>query len=164
MKRLFIIYPWLLFLLFAATSGVEDSYLNLPEPDDVIVVDGWIENGQFAKVLLTKNSPYFSKIDSMCLDDILFSGEKFGFSLSRGPETFLTSSGNRYFEVGDTVSIKFCTIDKAHFDFWNSFQDETFNSANPFASATQQIQSNIQGNGLGIWGGYGATYYTLIIQ
>jgi hypothetical protein len=265
----------------------EDLNPDLPDPDDKIVIDGWIENGQFAKVLLTRNSPYFASIDSesirslvltkakvtvsdgerseilvlrknenyfppyifegneimgdtgktysilaeyggksalayttipspvtldsisfkletgsdslgtiyieftdpaeiknyyriltkrktkdrryssmmvMAIDDIFFSGEKFGFSMSRGPESFLSSERNKYFKLGDTVSIKFCTIDKAHYEFWNSFQDEALNASNPFASSLTVIKSNVQGDGLGIWGGYGVSFYNLICK
>jgi hypothetical protein len=282
--KLFVLSLFTVFSL--ATIGCNDDLLlNLPEPDDKIVIDGWIENGQYAKVLLTRNSPYFSSIDSasirslvltkakvtlsvgekseililrrnedyfppfifegneikgdtgkiykitaeyggktawafttippqvkldtlffrleansdslgtifieftdppeiknyyriltkrfgedpryystmvMALDDNFRSGEKFGFSISRGPESILSSYGNEYFKLGDTVSIKFCTIDQAHYDFWNSFQAEVFNSSNPFASSLSVIKSNVQGDGLGIWGGYGVSYYNLI--
>jgi hypothetical protein len=99
----------------------------------------------------------------MGIDDIFFSGNKFGFSLNRSPGSYLSSQGNKYFAIGDTVSIKFCTIDKAHYDFWNSFQDEVLNTSNPFASSLSSVKSNVT-NGLGIWGGYGASYYTIIIK
>ena len=271
----------------SAFSCNDELKMNLPLPDDKIVIDGWIDGGQYAKVLLTRNSPYFSSIDSaslrdlvltaakvtltdgdkteililrknknyfppyifegneikgdtgktytltaeyggktawakttipkkvdpdiisfmlnenndslgniymeftdppetknyyriltkrngkdkrylspmmMGLDDKFFSGQKFGFTMSRGPESFLSSHGNEYFKIGDTVSIKFCTIDKAHYEFWNSFQDEVLNSSNPFASSLSGIKSNVQGDGLGVWGGYGVSFYTLIIK
>jgi hypothetical protein len=260
--------------------------LNLPEPDDKIVIDGWMENGQYAKVLLTRNSPYFSSIDSaslralvltrakvtvsdgenseililrrnddyfppyiyegneilgdtgkiytitaeyggktawanttipeevkldtiyfkldagsdslgsiymefkdppgknyyrilskcfrddhryyssmiMGIDDIFFNGESFGISISRSPESFISSLPNKYYKIGDTVSVKFCTIDKAHYEFWNSFQDEVFNVSNPFAASLSSIKSNVQGDGLGIWGGYGVSQYTIIMK
>ena len=285
-KQFFFLILSGIFLL-PATSCNDDLNLNLPEPDDKIVIDGWIDYGQFSKVLLTRNSPYFSSIDSesirslvltrakvtvsdgenseililrrndnyfppyifegneiigdtgkiytltaeyggkkawanttippnvlldtcyfklesnsdslgsinveftdppeiknyyrvltkrntedrryysltiMGIDDMFFSGQKFGFSISRGPQSFLASKGNKYFMLGDTVSIKFCTIDKASFDFWNSFQDEVMNASNPFASSLSGIKSNIQGDGLGIWAGYGVSFYTLIIK
>ena len=271
-----------------AESGCSDDLnLNVPDIDDKIVIDGWIENGQFAKVLLTRNSAYFSSIDSasvrslvltgakvslsdgerseililrrnedyfppfifegneiigdtgkiytitaeyggkkawaftsippvvgidsvffikenssdslgtihieftdplaiknyyriltkrigkdrryystlvMAIDDNFFSGQKFEFTVSRGPESFNSSGIYEYFKSGDTVDIKFCTIDKPHFDFWQSFQDEMMNAGNPFASSLSVIKSNIQGTGLGIWGGYGVSYHTLIIK
>jgi hypothetical protein len=272
---------------FAAISCSEDLNLNLQEPDDKIVIDGWIDNGQFSKVLLTRNSPYFSSIDSasirslvltrakvtisdgekseililrrnndyfppyiyegneiigdtgkiytitaeyggktawanttippsvrldtaffslepgsdslgtifveftdppeaknyyrimtkrigkdhryystmiMGFDDIFFNGRQFGFSISRGPESFLSTQSNKYFNLGDSVSIRFCTIDKDHYDFWKSFQNEVLNVSNPFASSLSDIKSQVQGDGLGIWGGYGVSYYTLKIK
>jgi hypothetical protein len=277
-----------LFLLMVFMSYCDDVlYLNISDPDDKIVIDGWIENGQYAKVLLTSNTPYFSSLDSssirnlvltrakvslsdgdrseililrrnddyfppyvfegneikgdtgkiytitaeyggkkafatttvprnvsldtlyfvkkensdslgtiyieftdppetrnyyrvltrikgkdtrflssmiMGISDAFFSGQKFGFSLFRGQKSYLSSAKNEYFSLGDTVGIKFCTIDKAHYEFWNTFQDEVLNTGNPFASSMSVIKSNIQGDGLGIWGGYGVSYYTLIIK
>lgn len=274
-------------LVFGVFSCNKDPSLDISDPDELIVIDGWIEKGQYAKVLLTRNSPYFSSIDSssmrslvltrakvtvsdgekseililrknenyfppyiyegneiegdtgkiykvtaeyggksawayttiptavaldtvffelepesdslgslflnfkdppetknyyriftkrntmdsryyptmiMALDDIFFNGEEFGFSITRGPKSILSSYGNEYFKLGDTVSVKFCTIDKVHYDFWSSFQDEAFNSGNPFASSLSIIKSNVEGDGLGVWGGYGVSYYNLIIK
>ena len=82
----------------------------------------------------------------------------------QGSEIISFITKNEYFNIGDTVSIKFCTIDKDHYEFWNTFQDEVLNTVNPFASSLSVIKSNIQGDGLGIWGGYGVSYYTLIIK
>ena len=273
--------------MFAIPCCDDSLLINIPDPDDKIVIDGWIENGQYAKVLLTANMPYFSSLDSssirnlvltrakvtlsegdrseilmlrrnddyfppyifegneikgdtgktytitaeyggkkafatttipgiirldtlcflkkensdslatiyveftdppetrnyyrvltrisgkdtrflssmiMGISDTFFSGQKFGFSLLRGQKSYLSSAKNEYFSLGDTVGIKFCTIDKAHYEFWNTFQDEVLNTGNPFASSLSIIKSNIQGDGLGIWGGYGVSYYTLIIK
>jgi hypothetical protein len=284
-KSLFIIT--LLFLLVAMTFCSDRLDLNLQDPDDLIVIDGWIENNQYAKVLLTRNTPYFSSLDSasirelilsrakitisngdtseiltlrkneeyfppyvfegneikgeigktytvtaeyggrkafattsipspvkldtlyfikkensdslgkifleftdppetsnyyrilsqvkgkdrryyssmiMGISDIFFSGQKFGFSIFRGQEAYLSEGNDEYFRLGDTVSIKFCTIDKAHYEFWSSFQDEILNTGNPFASSLLVIRSNIEGDGLGIWGGYGVSFYSYIIK
>jgi len=65
-----------------------------------------------------------------------------------------------YFKEGDTIAIKFCTIDQPHFQFWQSFEIAAFNSGNPFA-APATIKSNING-GLGVWGGYGVVYDTIV--
>lgn len=274
-------------ILCAAFSCNRDLKLSLPDPDDKIVIDGWMDSGQYAKVLLTRNTPYLSTIDSatgrslvltrakvtltdgenseililrkndnyfppyifegneivgetgktytitaeyggktawakttipekvnldtaffqleadqdslgsiyieftdppliknyyriltlikgidkhytssmvMGIDDIFFSGQKFGFSINRGADSYLTFGKNKYFHLGDTVNIKFCTIDKPHYDFWNSFQEEVLNSGNPFATSLIGIKSNVMGDGLGIWGGYGVSNYILIIK
>ena len=287
MKKLIFNLVLYTILYLGALSCSEDINLPLQEPDDKIVIDGWIDNGQFSRVLLTRNSPYFSSIDSasirslvltrakvtvsdgekseililrrnndyfppyiyegneivgdtgkiytitaeyggktawanttippsvsldtaffllepgsdslgmifvrftdpqeaknyyrimtkrigkdrryysmmmMGLDDAFFNGKEFGFSISRGPESFLSTQSNKYFNIGDSVSIRFCTIDKDHYDFWKSFQNEVMNVSNPFASSLSVINSPVQGDGLGIWGGYGVSYYTLKIK
>jgi len=287
MKVRYYIFILSILLVTFLVCCSDNLYLDIPEPDDKIVIDGWIDQGQYAKVLLTRNSPFFSSIDSASLrelvltrakvmlsdgekeevlvlrknddyfppyiyegneirgdtakiytitaeyggksawanttipprvnldtlyfkllpdedslgeiyieftdppevknyyrlltkvsgedkryyssmvmgfDDIFFSGQKFGFSLSRGKASLLSSQGNDYFKLGDTVSIKFCTIDKVLYDFWNSFQGEAINVGNPFAASLSGIKSNIQGDGLGVWGGYGTRLYTLILK
>ncbi|MFW5872749.1 MAG: DUF4249 domain-containing protein [bacterium] len=108
-------------------------------------------------------SRYYS-IFVLALDDIHFNGKKFGFTILRGPKTYLSSEGNAYFQVGDTVNIKFCTIDKAHFAFWNSYQEEVLNAGNPFATSVAGINSNVEGDGLGLFGGYGTSFYQVVIK
>jgi hypothetical protein len=96
-------------------------------------------------------------------DDKLFNGETFQFSLSRGSSNLTEIGGNRFFEAGDTIILKFCSIDKPHYDFWHSIQSSIITSANPFASNEAEILSNIDG-GLGIWGGYAAVYDTIVAK
>jgi hypothetical protein len=106
-------------------------------------------------------SSYLVRRNSV-VDDAFFDGQKTTFNLlntqprpkNDPPENF------GLFRRGDTVSVKYCTIDKAHFDFWNTLE---FNSNNggPFASYTK-VKHNIVG-GLGIWGGYAVTYYDAVV-
>ncbi len=282
-----IFYTSLILLICLFTACNKSIELDIPDPDDMIIIDGWIENNQYAKVLLTKNTPYFSSLDSvsirelvltrarvtltdgekseyltlrrnddyfppyifegneirgetgktytltaeyggraatgmttiptvvsldtiyfkknensdslgtifieftdppdtrnyyriltqvagkdsrfysgmiMGISDSFFSGQKFGFSIFRGQKSYISAGKNDYFNIGDTVNIKFCTIDKAHYEFWSSFQDEILNTGNPFASSLSVIKSNIEGNGLGIWGGYGVSFYSFVIK
>lgn len=96
-------------------------------------------------------------------EDRLFDGQRFRFPLPR------PSSGNQDVEpstfglytIGDTVAVKWASIDRAHFDFWNTLE---FNSANqgPFSSYTR-VKSNIDG-GLGVWGGSSAGYYLVKVE
>ncbi len=81
--------------------------------------------------------------------------------LLRGMSSILDINKNHFYRLGDTINIKFCTLDREHYEFWNSVQTEIITSSNPFASSHAKIKSNING-GYGIWGGYGATYYTVV--
>ena len=97
------------------------------------------------------------------INDLLFDGEEIEFPLPKaeegGVEFNIETFG--YYGVGDTVDIKFCTIDEAHYDFWSTLE---FNRANqgPFSSYTA-ISYNIEG-GLGVWGGYSSSTTRLIVE
>jgi len=96
-------------------------------------------------------------------NDRLFNGKTIRLSLSRGNNTILEIGESRFFETEDTLILKFCLMDKPHYDFWNSVQNSIITSSNPFSANKTEIKSNIE-NGLGIWGGYAAFYDTIITK
>jgi len=107
----------------------------------------------------------FLPANGSVFDDDFFNGLEFEGFIFRGHEInsqpVQDVNGLRdYFKEGDTIAIKFCTIDQPHFQFWQSFEVAAFNSGNPF-SAPATIKSNING-GLGVWGGYGVVYDTIV--
>ena len=109
----------------------------------------------------------FIPADGSVWDDKLLNGLTFNAFVFRGhePNSVAEEDNNEtseYFLQGDTVFVKFCTIDLPHFDFWETFEVAAFNNGNPFAAPTT-IRSNIYGGGLGVWGGYAATYDTIVL-
>ena len=46
--------------------------IHLPKPDVKLVVEGWIENGEYPIVIISRNSSYFAPIDTNFLMDSLF--------------------------------------------------------------------------------------------
>ena len=52
---------------FVFNSCEKDITIDLPAAEDKIVVEGWIENDQAARVILSRNSSYFAPIDSNAL-------------------------------------------------------------------------------------------------
>ena len=101
-------------------------------------------------------------------DDKFFDGTTFDFPYDRGsvpnsdaPDD--TTSERGYFKKGDTVLIRFCSIPQDVYEFLRAYEAETANSGNPFAAPTT-IPSNIKGGALGYWGGYGASYDTVVCQ
>jgi hypothetical protein len=100
-------------------------------------------------------------------DDKFFNGLSFDFAYNRGeiPNSTAEDDNNEesgYFKKGDVIAIKFCTIDRSHFDFWRTYDSQVSNYGNPFSSPTP-IKGNIKG-GLGIWGGYGVSLDTIYAQ
>jgi len=96
-------------------------------------------------------------------DDQYFNGQTFHFVLYHTYSYISTTHfAQKYYKLGDTIDVKFCSIDKASFDFWNTYQGKVLNITS-FASSPNKIKSNING-GLGIWAGYGASYYQIIAK
>lgn len=98
----------------------------------------------------------------MAIDDKFFDGKNVRLTLLRAPESYLDVSDDNSFRSWDSILIKLCTMDRASYDFWSSYQEEILNSTNPFAASLSEIRSNIQGDGLGIWAGYGYSVDTIL--
>jgi hypothetical protein len=284
-------FPFILgtFIILCFCSCEKDIDLNLPDPEIKIVVEGWIDQGDYPIVMLTKSSPYFSVVDSATIvnmiiqnatvvvyngliydtltptldlnyfppilykgskfigeinrtyylqvitdsitltsvttipapvpidslwfeteenldslgyiwgyfhdpadqnnyyrlftkrigkdprftpilmstyEDRYFNGQNFQFSMMRGIESLTDTTSDpetSFFKIGDTVVVKACTMDKAHYDFWRTAEGDMYMSGNPFASPSQ-IMTNIEGGGLGVWGGYGVFTDTVICK
>ena len=67
------------------------------------------------------------------------------------------------YEPGETVLIRFCTMDQGMYDFWNTFQELTGVSFFlTFPNNFDNLPSNMQG-AYGYWAGYGTSAYELTI-
>lgn len=111
--------------------------------------------------------PVFVPVFGSVWEDKYFNGQEFVFSIYRGQASYLidvseTESGEfTYFKTGDTIITKLTHISRDHYLFWRTIETEIFAGGNPFSAPTK-IVSNIEGGALGIWGGYAATYDTVI--
>lgn len=105
-------------------------------------------------------APYYS-----VSDDAIVNGTQIDIQLSAGFNRMDTINRQTlgYFYRGDTVIIKWSSIDKSVFDFWRTLEFSYGSTGNPFA-APVKVTSNISGGALGVWAGYGNTYDTLIIH
>jgi hypothetical protein len=67
-----------------------------------------------------------------------------------------------YFFKGETVTLKWCAIDKGVYQFYNSLDFAKSAVGNPFSSPINPI-SNIKNGALGVWAGYGVYSVTLTV-
>jgi hypothetical protein len=114
---------------------------------------------------LSKDKRFFPIFESV-YDDKMFNGESFNFSMMRGAVSYTSSTEDPefgFFKIGDTVVVRACAIDEAHYDFWRTAEGEIIGGSNPFMNPTP-IVTNIQGGGIGVWGGYGCSYDTVICK
>lgn len=129
-------------------------YVELTDPQ---------ESGNYYRYFTqTNDEPYYPGSFSV-FDDALVNGEHFSFSLDKGKpkgsDFDLDTEG--YFKQGDAVNIKWCTLDKDAYNFWNTLEYSA-NSAGPLGAAVE-VLTNIEG-GLGNWTGYGAMEYSISVE
>ena len=67
-----------------------------------------------------------------------------------------------FFTADDFVSVRFCTLDKQSWTYWNDFEEVQSLASNMLFPISTDIRSNIKG-GLGYWAGYGSSYYKVSI-
>ncbi len=146
-------------------------YETIPDKDTIGYIYGQFtddpETENFYRVFTLRENKdkRFIPVYLSAIGDQSFNGKSFTFSLLRGPDSFSNVEDDLYFEKGDTIRIKFCTMDKAHFDFWRTLERELYLIGNPFASSGNDILSNIDNkNALGVWGGYGVKYYQIVAE
>lgn len=119
--------------------------------------------GNFARLLTRVNQDQFlpDRFQSVYSDELINGGTFEDLVIPKGENANVDFDNETYsyFNRGDTIVVKWCAIDKAHYDFWITIETDRNNSGNPFGRPTV-VRSNING-GLGIWGGYGAIYRVL---
>lgn len=145
-------------------KGTEDSLVELT---------AWysdpVESENYSRMLTKKNSETFYDVAfNSVYNDFIINGQQVSFTVFGGKQSLQNNdsadfSQYGYFKRGDTVYVKWASIDKNQYDFWNTFEAQSGSFGNPF-SPTVLIKSNIKGSGgIGIWASYGASLDTIII-
>jgi len=106
------------------------------------------------------SEPFYTPFGNIFFDE-LFNGQHVTFPLTRGMNANEnpTSDSVGYFKYGDSVQVKWATMDIHSYNFWNTLESDL--GSTPISTPTQ-IVSNING-GLGVWCGFGAVYPTYVI-
>lgn len=77
-------------IVFCFLSCTKDIEVEQPAYEQKVVVDGWIENGDFAHVLLTKSSAFLTHYDSASIRNTFLNYAKVTVSNSKGESEILT--------------------------------------------------------------------------
>lgn len=113
---------------------------------------------------------YFTKINSQPFyappnsvwDDQVVDGKTFNVTLQLGyDKNNPIKADSNFAKKGDTITIRFCNIDKSVYTFWSTWEFSQQAIGNPFSQPNKVI-SNISNGALGVFSGYGATYKTII--
>jgi hypothetical protein len=153
-------------------QGEHDSlgfiWAHLTDPDTLGNYYRWFAKriNQYPESGEQKDADFIAPIGST-FEDKFINAKSFDFFYNRGnlPNSTKDDDLNEermFFKRGDTVVVRFCTLDRANFEFWRDEETQVSNNGNPFANPAP-ISSNING-GLGVWGGYSVTYDTVIAR
>ncbi len=146
-------------------NGIEYgfSWATMTDPDTVGNGYRWFARRLNMKSDGSLKDPGFLAPIGTAFDDQFIGGLTFDFAYDR-PRSDGDESPDRtaYFRSGDTVVIKFCTIETEIVDFIRAAETQALNNGSPFATPTNN-PSNIEGGALGIWAGYGVTYDTIYV-
>lgn len=119
--------------------------------------------GDYIRYFTKRNDePYYPGINSV-FDDQVIDGSSYEVQVERGLDRNESNlSGSVYFDRGDTISLKLCSIDKQTFDFWRTMEFNFASIGNPFSTPTK-VLSNVSGGALGYFGGYGAQIRKIVV-
>lgn len=136
-------------------------------PDKVILMGRFVDPpglGNYTRYYTQVDGWQFFPGFNSVYDDQLTDGTTYNFQIEKGVDRNNSFNLEEYpfFNKGDSVVVKYCNIDKTTFDFWRTMEYGYANIGNPFA-APNKVLSNIQGGGLGYFGGYAAQYISIII-
>jgi hypothetical protein len=115
---------------------------------------------------INKDDQFYAPFGS-AFEDKFINGQtfKFGFNRASIQNSTAVDDNNEeagFFKLGDTIVVKFCTIDKSTFQFWRDAETQLGNNGSPFA-VPSNIKSNIVG-GIGLFASYSASYDTIIAR
>jgi len=123
--------------------------------------------GNYVRYFTRINSGRFlpgltSSFDDQVVDGITYS-LSFDLGWNKNNLDKPTSENNYGYAMrGDTVTLKYCNIDKATYTFWNTWDFAWQSYGNPFSSPVK-VQGNISNDALGAFSGYAVQYISLVI-
>ncbi len=119
--------------------------------------------GNYIRYFTSVNGGFLLPGLNSVFDDQVIDGKTYTVDIERGVDRNIKLDAENYsfFNRGDTITVKFCNIDKATYDFWRTMEYSYGSIGNPFASPTK-VLGNVNG-ALGYFGGYAVQFKTLIV-
>lgn len=136
-------------------STKRNLFINITDPPGL---------GNYIRYFTKRNNLPFYPGPNSVFDDQVIDGTSYYLQVPQGVDkNDPAKPDDNFFQVHDTVTLKFCNIDKATYTFWNTWEFAFQSIGNPFASPNTVI-GNISNGALGSFCGYAAWYKTVIVQ
>jgi uncharacterized protein DUF4249 len=120
--------------------------------------------GNYSRYFTSVNDGKFNPGINSIFDDQVVDGQTYELQIEQGVDRNSDIDFEEYsfFRKGDDITVKFCNIDKAVYDFWRTMEYSYQSIGNPFSSPTK-VQGNITNGALGYFGGYAVQYTSITI-
>ncbi|MDB5201077.1 MAG: hypothetical protein JWQ27_486 [Ferruginibacter sp.] len=120
--------------------------------------------GNYIRYFTKNNSGPFLPGENSVYDDQVLDGSTYEVQLPQGIDRNAgTKADSLFFKKGDTVTLKFCNIERPAYKFWSTWEFAYQGIGNPF-SQPNKVLGNISNNALGAFCGYAAYYKTVIVR
>lgn len=107
----------------------------------------------------TSGTPYFRPALLGVVGNSLFPGGEADVTVNRPLDYTHIKDYTQYFRLDETLEIRFSSLESFAFDYWSRLENEVLNALNPIFPSYDNLPSNIEGDGYGIWCGYASRYY-----
>lgn len=120
--------------------------------------------GNYYRYLTKVNSGLFLPGANSVFNDQVIDGSTYDVQFPQGIDrNDPPKADSNFYNRGDTVTFKYCNIDKSTYDFWSTWEFANQSIGNPF-SQPNKVLGNISNGALGAFCGYGAWYRTVIVK
>lgn len=121
--------------------------------------------GNYIRYFTKKNSERFLPGFNSVFPDEVVDGTTYSGQVDPGVDRNLElpAGDDKFFARGDTISFKLSNIDKATFNFWNTWEFNQQSIGNPFSQPGKVI-GNISNGALGAFCGYASKVQTIIAR
>jgi hypothetical protein len=118
--------------------------------------------GNSGRYFTKKNSGPFLPGENSVFDDQVVDGTSFSSQVPQGIDrNNKPSAADNFFKKGDTITLKYCNIDRATYTFWTTWEFAYQSIGNPFAQPNK-VLGNISNGALGAFCGYAVQQKTVI--
>ncbi len=120
--------------------------------------------GNYVRYFTRKNQESFFPGFNSVYNDEVIDGNRYSVILPQGVNrNDLPKQDSNFFRKGDTVTLKFCNIDRSTYNFWSTWEFSQQSIGNPFAQPNK-VTGNISNGALGVFAGYACWYATRIAR
>jgi hypothetical protein len=120
--------------------------------------------GNSGRYFTKKNSEQYLPGENSVFDDQIIDGQSFNSQIPQGIDRNDKKTGDDiFFTKGDTISLKWCNINRATYNFWNTWEFAFQSIGNPFAQPNK-VLGNISNGALGAFCGYAVKTKTIIAR